>query len=199
MTPIYTYLFGTWEALHLIQYNFTDPELFLSPLLHLSITGRKEEMLFNTWELWNFSTIHNHQLEQLLTQQKKRTKEVLKLPPDLRQDQSNQDFRNHTFVAAVEHGSFQNPHCSAFSGQQSTVQLPTAVPGPAQPKGTTLRGRRALTPIFSGSTTELVLSILLHVLTVLHLHLDLPHFCLLNKPSCFLRDQAITAPQTERS
>lgn len=87
-------------------------------------------MLFNTWELQDFSTVHNHQTEQLLTQQKKGTKEVLELPPDLHQDQSNQDFGNHMFVASVEHGSFKYAHCSAFCGQQSTVWPPTAAPSP---------------------------------------------------------------------
>lgn len=95
-------------------------------------SGRRREMLFNTWELQGFSTVNNHQLEQLLTQHKKETKEVIKSPLDLHQDQRNQDFGNHVFVATVEHGSFKYPHCSAFSGQQSTVQpvLPPALPSP---------------------------------------------------------------------
>lgn len=43
MTSIYTYLFCIQEALHLLQYNFTDPEPLLSSLRLLPFTGRKGE------------------------------------------------------------------------------------------------------------------------------------------------------------
>lgn len=185
---IYTYLFGTWEALYLFQYNFTDPELFLSPLSHLPIIGRKREMLFNTWELWDFSTIHNHHIEQLLTEQKKGTKEVLKSQLDLPRPRVTRILETLCFWPLLNMTAL-NIHIALHS-VVSRAQFSLCYP--CQPKGTTQRGRRALTLAFSGSTTELVLSILLHVLTVLQFHLDLPHFCHLNKLSCFLRDQAIT-------
>lgn len=147
MMSIYIYLFCTWEAFDLFQCNLTDPESFLSPSPHVSITGRKEEVFFSTQELQALFSIHKCQIN---SSSRTKRKQLKKFQNDQQRSTSSTaiNLLETTFVTATERGSFNSPQSLSLRGQRSTEQHLLLPPELTQPTARHRGENAALTCFF---------------------------------------------------